>query len=480
MDGAGPIQRYVGTRAEEHVEDRQPNQPGQPLSASERAVFRSSISTFLDEQFSEYQFTYRPKLERVIESAILAVDQYMQSGVIDAEVTAAIEASAMRAIQTVPLGAIDEMEIGFTKAVIAAWPNRALEAVEGAKRVALIWYDAFWPFEHPAAVAQAARFGNIANSLPAPVFMADLDGRIMFSSEPLDEMLSRGVGHIERHTIHTLFGRELSIGKSNPTDVELVIDGSKRYLRITVLPTDGPAGEEFFGFVEDQTNEVELEQIRDGVMNAISHELRTPLTAILGYLELLTHGQVEEKDIKGALSEAASEANKLNDLVNDILNFARFAGGTAVLRQTDWEVQPTIEQAVRRVYRSTEAGPAITVDPSLRLHADQDRFIEVAIQLLRNARQHGGRTVEISATSVGGGVELRVLDDGDGFPFRETDRALQPFVHGAGMQPGQGAGLGLTICRSIAQAHGGTLTIANRRGAAVTVWFPGSSSESEA
>ncbi len=440
------------------------------LTSAERAAFAQTSAGYMEAVYPEYPFSYEAKLIRIITPSIDAFEAFALTGEIPEPLIQAMEIASLKAIETVPLHVIDELEIAFTKAGVGIWTTDPVRAAEACKRAALIWYDAFWPFEHPGAVAQAARVGNIANALPAPVFLADMDERITFASVELDHLLGGIEGSVERQTMTTLFDQRLNVGLDHVTLIETVVGGKKRHFEVTVIPSEGPGGTEYFGFIMDQSREVELQQLQDGVMNAISHELRTPLTAIVGYLDLLTNHQIPANDVDDALADAAEAAQRLNQLVTSILNFARFTGGTAVLYETSWSTTEVIKNTVDKMLRHGEGSPALSLQPA-QLVADQDRFEEVVVQLLSNARLHGGPNMKISTRVIGEGLEIEVSDDGSGFPFRDASRAIEPFVH-APRSPGQGAGIGLTICQGIVNAHGGTLTLANRPGACVTAWFP--------
>ena len=342
-------------------------------------------------------------------------------------------------------------------------------AIAASKRVALLWYDAFWPFEHPGAVAQAARWGNLANTLPAPVFMADVDGRITFGSIELDNLLGIVEGEVERRTLNDLFSIPLQVGAQNPNNVSMIAKGHHRSFTVTVLPMESPAGTEYFGFVRDRTQEVELSQVRDTIMNTISHELRTPLTAIKGYLDLLSSGEIHDKDYRSTLAIISSESDRLESLVSGIVEFGKLASGTASLSPREVELTP----AVRSAAEATGVEISSDVPEGLTVFADPTRVQQLLMQLLENAAIHGGDDVKVRAWNSSHGIEIEVSDNGSGMPFLEAGTAFQPFVYAASKNPGEGTGLGLAICQSIMEAHNGNLTVANRPGAHLTAWFPG-------
>ena len=438
---------------------------------SELETFRSNVLTRVIGSSDPRLHGYSDKLNPLVEGGYRALVDWLQLGDFTDTSAQQLGEVAWMAINEVPLDMIDELEIAFIVEAAAHFGSNP-HVIEGAKRVALCWYEGFWPFEHPAAVAQAARFGLLANKLPAPVFMAGADERITFSSFELDSLLGVPQGHVERFTMSELFSTELNVGPDEPTQVTTEMGGVTRHLTITVLPTVTDAGTEYFGFVEDRTREVALEQMRDGVVAAISHELRTPLTAIIGYLELITDGALPPDDQESSLAIVKSESELLLRLVSDIVDFSKLTAGAAVLKSERFSIKPEIEAAIRRVFPEGETTPSVDVAHDVAVHFDRDRLGQLLTNLLTNAKRYGGPNIEISARLEGGGVDLIVRDDGEGIPDAEIKTIFNPFVQGSRQHRGEGAGLGLAICAGIMQSAGGSLSVRNDPGAVFRAYFP--------
>lgn len=447
-----------------------------PTTASNRRrldieAFSGDVFARLHEETDPRLHKYTPRLVPLVEHGYAALLDWIADGEFSDESAENLGEFAWLAINQVPLDMIDELEVAFIVNAAAHFGS-APHIIEGAKRVALAWYEGFWPFEHPAAVAQAARFGLLANKIPAPVFMAGSDQRITFSSYELDALLGVPQGEVERYTMSGLFDTELHVGGDAPTHVTTAIGGVTRHLTITVLPTTTQAGTEYFGFVEDRTREVALEQMRDGVIGAISHELRTPLTAIIGYLELVTSEALPEDERKESLSIVKSESELLLRLVSDIVDFSKLTAGAAVLTRERFLIRPEIDAAVRRVFPEGANPPSVTVGDDVSIQFDRDRFGQLLTNLLTNARRYGGPNIEISARSEGAGIDLFVRDDGPGIPESEIRTIFDPFVQGSRQHRGEGAGLGLAICAGIMRSAGGALSVRNDPGAVFRAYFP--------
>ncbi len=449
-----------------------------PSTVDDAGTTGSDIEAFSADVFLRLLGSSDPRLHRYAEQLVPLVEggysallDWLADGEFTDESADQLGEVAWLAINRVPLDMIDELEVAF---IVTAAEHLGSEphVIEGAKRVALCWYEGFWPFEHPAAVAQAARFGLLANHLPTPVFMAGNDQRITFSSYELDALLGVPQGEVERFTMSELFETELNIGADEPTSVVTEIGGKVRHLTITVLPTATEEGTEYFGFVEDRTREVALEQMRDGVVAAISHELRTPLTAIIGYLELITSENLPPEDHESSLGIVKSESELLLRLVSDIVDFSKLTAGAAVLKADRFLIRPEIEAAIRRVFPDTEFTPKVDVPEDVAIHFDKDRFGQLLTNLLTNARRYGGPNIEISARREGAGIDLFVRDDGEGIPESEIKTIFDPFVQGTRQHRGEGAGLGLAICAGIMQSAGGALSVRNDPGAVFRAYFP--------
>ena len=441
----------------------------QPISATYCEAVRVSFYARLDARYH----LFAPLFEPLLASASIAVEQMMVDGEVADDVSERMKTAGWLAINKVPIDVIDELEVALIVEAASAWPKDVLRAIESAKRVALEFYEGFWPFEHPAAVAQAIRFGTLANHLPAPVFMADVDERITFSSAELDSLLGCLQGEVERQTMHELFDTRLHSGRNNTTSVQMNIEGNTKYLDVTLLTTETFAGVEYFGFVTDKTRERHLEQMRDGVVGAISHELRTPLTAVIGYLDLLTSGALPAQEHAEAMEIAKSEADLLLRLVSDIVDFSKLTAGTAILQPRDFELRSEVDTSIRRALPE-DSGHEVRLDipAGFRVTADADRMGQLLTNLFTNVRRYGGPEVSVAVEDSEFEWSLIVHDNGEGIPVTELDQILDPFVQGSRRHTGDGAGLGLAICAGIATSHGGNLIVENDSGAKFTATFP--------
>ncbi|NUB16443.1 two-component sensor histidine kinase, partial [Azospirillum brasilense] len=208
----------------------------------------------------------------------------------------------------------------------------------------------------------------------------------------------------------------------------------------------------------------------------VSHELRTPLNAILGFSEVI-RDQMLGPQAGGRYADYAHDIHEsgrhLLGLINDIMDLSRLQAGTLSLHREDLDVAPVVDWAFRMVAPQADA-KAIRLDMHVEpghhsVSADERALKQMLLNLLTNAvtfTPDGGRILVTVGGGADGGCRVRVTDNGIGMTPEQLHQAAEPFgqpaVHVA--LPGQGGGLGLSIVKSLMEAHGGRLRIDSRPG----------------
>ena len=195
----------------------------------------------------------------------------------------------------------------------------------------------------------------------------------------------------------------------------------------------------------------------------VSHELRTPLASILLLSENLEAGRVaSEADRSRYHTLIRREALRLRRLVDDVLDFSRLERGKGIdIRREALRIDPWLERTGEELAdwaREHALELAIVRSPTgAEAEVDAEALRRALLNLLDNARKHsGGANVELGSAREGAELVLRVRDHGRGVSAEDRERVFEPFVRLAnGDAPG--AGLGLSIVREIARAHGGSV-----------------------
>jgi two-component system OmpR family sensor kinase len=251
------------------------------------------------------------------------------------------------------------------------------------------------------------------------------------------------------------------------------ISGGERDARLPV-----PASNDVLSRLGETLNAM-LARVSEGIsreralVSHASHELRTPLAVLKLELELALDPQRSREEMADALRSAVEEVDRLTRLASDLLVIARAGDGQLPVRRTAVDVAAMVRNTGERFDRIARTeGRSIVVEAPETLVAavDPDRLEQALDNLLTNALRHGAGTVEVEARAGEGSVEIHVLDEGPGFPEAFLPHAFEPFTRAEVSRTGEATGLGLSIVRAIAEAHGGAAGAGSRDGGGGHVW----------
>jgi two-component system OmpR family sensor kinase len=209
-----------------------------------------------------------------------------------------------------------------------------------------------------------------------------------------------------------------------------------------------------------------------------SHELRTPVGVLKAEVDLALKGSRSRDELEAALRSIAQEAERLRRLTQDLLVLARSDRGRLPVHRADVDISSIIGRVAAEFEdRASGAGVRLRISASnVRARVDGDRVRQATENLVDNALRHTprGGEVELRAERDGSRLRIVVSDSGSGFPEDLLDRAFEPFARADDDREGDGAGLGLTIVRAVAESHGGSATARNLdgEGASVTLDLP--------
>ena len=249
------------------------------------------------------------------------------------------------------------------------------------------------------------------------------------------------------------------------------IDEYRKNLMISILDECALAIEKDHMTREKQRIEESARQeaLRANLLRAISHDLRTPLTSISGNAAILLEdqGDLDESRKHALYASVYDDAIWLNGLVENLLTITRTENGTMKLNLQSEMVSDAIEEALRHLDRNASRRKIVTdlQDDLLMARMDSALIVQVLINLINNAVKYTPENarITIGAKAEGDMAVLWVEDEGQGIPESDEDKVFQMFYTGIKRSPDsrRGIGLGLALCRSIVQAHGGEISVKN-------------------
>jgi PAS domain S-box-containing protein len=367
------------------------------------------------------------------------------------------------------------------------------------------------------------RFRTALEAMPLPVWGANADGTIAFTSRVWSEYSGRGARAplIEADTVHPEHLRSLQhhwatmVEQKVPFTVECQLrhrEGSYRWHLCRAVAEYGQTGD-VEGWVvtatdiddhkrqaaerarllalerEARAEAEKLNAAKDTFLAIVSHELRTPLNAIVGWSQLLSAGKVQPDRIPAALQTIQRNALAQARLVNDLLDLSRVVFGKLQL-WLEWTPVGVIVRAAVEALRPTAEAKRITLTCSAEcddlVFADAARLQQVVANLLVNAlkfTRSGGR-VDVRLTRTVATFDIAVSDNGKGILASALPHVFDRFrqVDLQNLGPVAGLGLGLAVVDQIVQLHGGKVVAESPgegAGATFTVSLPVSPSPAQ-
>ena len=348
----------------------------------------------------------------------------------------------------------------------------------------------------------AAKNQAMLESIADGVLVSDENGTIIIANDALADILAmpkhRALGR-DVAEFSGLYGmsdgvwhetiQAWAVGDS-PTSRQsledtMSLDDDNKIVRVHLAPVfvDGV----FFGTVSifrDITKDVEVDRVKTEFVSTVSHELRTPLTSIKGYTDLMLMGATGPL-VDGAtqyLQVIKNNADRLQELVNDLLDISRIETGKTELNLRPMDVGQVIKRVVnehltgRIKHDEKDILAIVELDDSLPLvNADEKRVTQIITNLVDNAFNYtpeGGR-ITISAVRDKSFVTVSVIDTGIGMSQEVQDKIFERFYRSDDyrVQRVSGTGLGLAIVKSLVEMHGGKLDVKSVIGTGSTFRF---------
>lgn len=249
---------------------------------------------------------------------------------------------------------------------------------------------------------------------------------------------------------------------------------SQQYIACEIFANDFEENAEkrIFLHVQDISERQRLEQLRKDFVQMVSHDLRTPLTSINMLLSMLGEDRFGKLDEQGrkAVNRAQSNADYLIKLVSDLLDAEKLESGDLEI-----EIQPaTINSIISKTTNAVQEAARVqkvhikTEIAEGGFLADEDRLIQVLINLVSNAIKYSNAesTVTITGKVENGIAEFSVIDEGPGIPKAQQESVFQRYkqLNQPKTLKRRGFGLGLAICKALVEAHKGKIWLESEEG----------------
>jgi PAS domain S-box len=345
------------------------------------------------------------------------------------------------------------------------------------------------------ASEEKQRLEAIMGSLSDGLVLTGIDGTVLYANLGAETLVGLSGKALERQPISVLYdtlhtaaidpeecARTLAQAESAETtdlDIEIRRDGKRRAIHLRLFDVNDVSGQTIGRglLLRDVTRERELDEFKTTLLAAVGHELRTPLAAIKGHAStLLQHDVIwSPADENHFLQTISGEADRLAQLVSNLLDLSRQEAGLLLLNREPARVRDLLEKTLERLGQSASRVVSHIPDELPLINVDSARIEIVLHNLITNAQLYGGSDVFITATRQDASVVVAVADNGSGITPAELPHVFERFYrarHGRQQHSG-GTGLGLAICKAFIEAHGGTIWAeSSQQGTTITFLMP--------
>jgi PAS domain S-box-containing protein len=338
----------------------------------------------------------------------------------------------------------------------------------------------------------AGKLQAILQSISDGVIVFDHSGRAIVVNPAACAILEHREGNLLGKKVRRIIDGTLSdedqrvigslVESKQPTSNSLKITWGRKTIALNFAPVRLPSAEQasVVMVLRDITKEAEIDQLKSEFVSIVSHELRTPMTAIKGYLDLLalgSAGTVTEMQ-RHYLSIIKTNADRLSDMVNELLDLSSIESGKAQMNFQAISVRRVIYEVVAMLQKSfNDRGIRLRVNIQDGLPdalADPGRLTQIITNLLSNAAKYTFEGyVEVSARVEGDTIQVDVTDTGIGMTEQDQAKLFARFFRASTARAREipGTGLGLSITRSLVEMHGGRIWIKSAVGEGSTFSF---------
>lgn len=345
------------------------------------------------------------------------------------------------------------------------------------------------------ASEEKQKLAAIMGSMSDGLVLSGSDGMVLYANMGASMIMGISSAALEQRPIHVLYDalRKIAVNltecaralalieTANATEgvVEIRRNGRRRAIHMRLFDVDDESGQAVGRglLLRDITREREIDEFKTTLLAAVGHELRTPLAAIKGHASTLLQEDViwAAEDQRHFLQTISGEADRLAQLVNNLLDLSRQEAGLLHLHRVPARVQDLVTQTIERLNHPNVVISLHIPDNLPLVNVDRARIEVVLHNLVANALVYGEGEVHINAKRWNNGIIVSVMDNGPGIAPDELPHVFERFYrarHGYQQRSG-GTGLGLTICKAFIEAHGSVIWAeSNGRGATISFSLP--------
>ena len=348
------------------------------------------------------------------------------------------------------------------------------------------------------AMKQAEQIKNIFEGLTDPILAIDNYGELMLANHSATEMFCLDTDNTETRALRQIVHcqklidlltsvKQRKSAFSRSEEIEITDkNGKAQWYRATACKlaagndesSDKSVASEGTVVVMRDIGEQKAVQKRNAeFVSAVSHEMKTPLAGIKAYVELLVDGEAEDENTREEfLSVITSQSDRLQRLVENLLNIARIEAGVINVNKQQRSLNDLLEEAMHVVQPAAEAKNIKLVSELSSMYlgvlADRDLLLQAAINLLSNAIKYtsDGGNVTLRSRLIGDQVRFDVQDTGVGLSPEDCQRVFEKFYRvKKDKDMASGTGLGLPLAKHVVEdVHGGKLTVESTLGVGST------------
>jgi signal transduction histidine kinase len=309
---------------------------------------------------------------------------------------------------------------------------------------------------------------------PSPVLRIAGDGKVLYANSEGERFLNWhdvSVGELAPPKCLRIVEEALGSGLSAEDEFEI----GNRDFAFVFAPIMDAGYVNVYG--RDITERKAMDRMKDEFVSIVSHELRTPVTSIKGFLELIMEAPKDSltEDQAPFLEAMRRNTDRLESLINDLLDLSRLEGGMVALDRSAFHFQEVVTQVLGEMKSDIETKKIkvslLDSKTDILVQGDRSRVVQILANLLSNAVKYSPAesSIEVDANPMPGAsdfLRVDVRDHGPGIPSEDMDKLFQKFyrIDNSSTRTTAGTGLGLAITKALVELHGGEIWVESEAG----------------